>query len=60
MKGAKRHMKFMVVIFGKKIFLKVNWLLWGPKILCPQSSGSAFKDLFIIMHNKRGKEANEN
>ena len=30
------------------------------KILCPQNSGSALEDLFIIVYNERGEEAHQN
>ena len=29
-------------------------------MLCPQSSVSALKDPFIILHNERGEEVHEN
>ena len=29
-------------------------------MLCPQNSGSALKDLLIILHNEKGEEAHEN
>ena len=29
-------------------------------MLCPQNSGSALKDVFIILYNERGEEAHEN
>ena len=32
----------------------------GLKMLCPQNSGSALKDLFMILHYERGEEAHEN
>ena len=32
-KGAKRHMKFILVIFAKNIFLRVNSLLWPEYIV---------------------------
>ena len=52
MKGAKRHMKFIFVIFAKKILLRVNGLLWAKNAV---STGSALKDLLIILHNERGE-----
>ena len=59
MKRAKRHMKFMLVIFAKKDLVG-EWVIVDQKMLCPQNSGSTFKDLFIILHNERGEEAHEN
>ena len=61
MKEAKRHRKFILVVFGKKFLLRVNLrvVVW-PKMLCPQNSGSAPQDLYIILHNGRGEEAFEN
>ena len=59
MKGAKEHMKFILVIFAKKILLRVK-MPKMPKMLCPQNSGSALQDLFIILHNEIGEEAHEN
>ena len=46
--------------FCKKDLAESEWVIVGPKMLCPQNFGSALKDLFIIMHNKRDKEAHEN
>ena len=37
-----------------------EWVILGLIILCPQNSGSALKDLFIILHNGRGEEVHEN
>ena len=39
-------MKFMMVIFAKKIFVESEWVIVGLKILCPWNSGSALKYLF--------------
>ena len=33
---------------------------FGPKKLSSQNCGSALKDPFIILHNERGEEVNEN
>ena len=60
MKGAKRHVKFILVIFAKKYLVEGEWVIQSPKMLCPLNSGSAVKDLFIILHNERGEEAHEN
>ena len=46
--------------FCKKDHVEGKWVIVGPKMLCPQNSGSALKDLFIILHNERGEEGNEN
>ena len=62
MKGAKRHMNFMFVVFTKKILLRVNELLWAQKCcdLRTLLLKSALRDLFIILHNERGEEVQEN
>ena len=44
----------LAVIFAKKDIVEGEWVTVGPKMLCPQNSGSALIDLFIILHNERG------
>ena len=39
-------MKFILVIFAKKIFVEGEWVIVRLKILCPQNSGFALKYLF--------------
>ena len=34
-----------------------EWVILGPKMLCPQNSGSDLKDLFTILYNEKGEEA---
>ena len=46
--------------FCKKYLVEGECVIVGPKMLCPQNSGSALKDRFIILHNERGEEALEN
>ena len=46
--------------FCKKDLVEGEWVIVGPKMLCPQNYGSALKDLFIILRNERGEEAHEN
>ena len=53
-KGAKRHMKFILVIFAKKIFVEGEWVIVGLKMLCPQNSWSALKDLFCSFVEWKG------
>ena len=57
MKGAKRHMKFTLVIFAKKILLMLNGLFWARKFC---ALGSALKDSVIILQNESAEEARRN
>ena len=41
--------------FSKKNLLRMNLLLWDRKC-CNLRSGSALKNLCIILHNERGEE----
>ena len=60
MKGTKRHMKFILVIFAKKDLVEGDWCFDDRKMLCPQNTGFALKDLFLILRNERGEQADEN
>ena len=53
-------MKFILVIFAKKDPVEGDWCFDDRKMLWPQNTGSALKDLFLILHNERGEEAHEN
>ena len=46
--------------FSEKDLVEGEWVIVDPKILCPQKSGSALKDLFIILHSEKDEEAHEN
>ena len=46
--------------FSEKDLVEGEWVIVDPKILCPQKSGSALKDLFIILHTEKDEEAHEN
>ena len=48
------------MIFAKKDLVQGDWVILGPKMLCPQNSGSTLKDVLIILHNERDEEAHEN
>ena len=48
------------MIFAKKDLIQGDWVILGPKMLCPQNSGSTLKDVLIILHNERDEEAHEN
>ena len=43
--------------FCRKDFVEGEWVIVGPKM---KNSGSAIKDIFTILHNKRGENAHEN
>ena len=58
MKGPRG--KIYISDFCQKDLVEVEWAIVDLKMLCPQNSGSAFRDLFIILHNERGEEAHEN
>ena len=45
-------MKFIVVIFIKKYVVEGESVIVGPKMLCPQNSGSALKDNFKILFRR--------
>ena len=60
MKGTKKHMKFILVIFAKKDPVEDEWVIVNRKMLCAQISESAPKDLSVILQNGRGEEAYEN
>ena len=32
----------------------------GPEMLCPENSGSALEDIFVILHNEKGEGTHEN
>ena len=59
-KGANRDVKFILMIFARKHLNKGDWVTMNLKVLCPQNSGSAFNNLFMILHNERGEEVHEN
>ena len=48
------------MIFAKKHLNEGDWVTMNLKMLCPQNSGSAFNNLFMILHNERGGEVHEN
>ena len=41
--------------FCKKDIVEGEWVIVSPKMLCLQDSGSALKELFIILHNEKGE-----
>ena len=46
--------------FWKKDLVEGEWVIVGSEMLCPQNSGSAHKDIFIILHSEWGEEAHGN
>ena len=46
--------------FCKNDLVEGEWVIVDWEMLCPQNSGSALKDLFIILYNERGEEVHEN
>ena len=60
MKGAKRHIKFILVTFAKKDLVEGEWVIVDLKMLCLQNSGFAVKDFFIFLCNERCEKRHEN
>ena len=58
-KGQEAH-EIFTSDFCKKDLVEGKWVIAGPKMLCPQNSRFALKDLFIILCNERGKGAQAN
>ena len=56
MRVANRHIKFTLVVLPRNILLRVDMLLWTLKCCILRNSGSALKDLLIILHNEKGEE----
>ena len=46
--------------FSKKDLVEGEWVIVDPIMLFPQDSGSALKDIFIILHIERSEEVHEN
>ena len=58
----RSHKAYEIYISGfcKKDLVEGEWAIVGTKMMCPQNSGSALQDLFIILNNETGEEAHEN
>ena len=59
MKGAKRDMDFILMVFMKKISFGANGPFW-PKDGMPSKLWIRAIDFFEILHNERGQEIHEN
>ena len=58
MKGAKRDMEIILMVFLEKKFNLGQFGHFGPKMEHPHNFGSA-SDFFLILHNARGQEVHE-
>ena len=59
MKGAKRDMEIILMVFLEKKFNLGQFGHFGPKMVHPHNFGSA-SDFFLILHSARGQEVHEN
>ena len=48
----KEACEIHISCFCKKDLVEDEWVIAGPKMLCPLNSGSALKEIFIILHNE--------
>ena len=46
--------------FWEKDLVEGEWVIFGLQMPCPQNSGSALKELYIILHNERDEEVHVN
>ena len=46
--------------FCEKDLVQGEWVIVGPKMLYLEKSGSAFKEVFVVLHIKKVEEALEN
>ena len=59
MKGAKRDMEIILMIFFEKKSYLEQFGHFGPKMVCRHNFGSALS-FFLILPNKMGQEVHEN